>query len=189
MRTETLGMTDERYQELRRILEDRRDEIAYHVGRPGEDLYTERVLQTWGIDGHNSHTNVCSAGARAGYAFWMGMDRPNPDHENAKFVLMLSAHLESGHYFIPQAQRIIGAQMGGAKTAVIDTRLSNTASKADYWLSPHPGTESGLLLALANQLLMHGWGSLTKSPKTPMRAPSLLLRRSLSAASLRSWGR
>ena len=136
--------------------EDRRDEIVYHVGRPGEDLYTERVLQCWGIDGHNSHTNVCSAGARAGYAFWMGMDRPNPDHEKARFTLMLSSHLEAGHYFTPHAERIIDAKMGGAKSAVIDTRLSNTAAKSDYWLAPHPGTESGLLLAIANQLIQQG---------------------------------
>ena len=27
---------------------------------PGEDGYTERVLASWGVDGHNSHTNVCS---------------------------------------------------------------------------------------------------------------------------------
>jgi anaerobic selenocysteine-containing dehydrogenase len=141
---------------MRSALDDgRHDEIAYHVGRPGEDLYTERVLQAWGIDGHNSHTNVCSAGARAGYAFWMGMDRPNPDHENTKFILMLSAHLEAGHYFAPHAQRIVDATMAGAKTAVIDTRLSNTASKADYWLAPYPGTEPGLLLAMANYLIEH----------------------------------
>ena len=36
----------------------------YHVGRPGEDGYANRVLQAWGLDGHNSHTNVCSASAR-----------------------------------------------------------------------------------------------------------------------------
>src|SRR5207248_2753712 len=47
--------------EIRRlILEGRRNEIMYHVGRPGHDGYMERVLQAWGIDGHNSHTNVCS---------------------------------------------------------------------------------------------------------------------------------
>jgi hypothetical protein len=46
----------------------------YHVGRPGEDGFTERVLASWGVDGHNSHTNVCSSGARAGYHFWMGID-------------------------------------------------------------------------------------------------------------------
>ncbi|MGE5852439.1 MAG: molybdopterin-dependent oxidoreductase, partial [Deltaproteobacteria bacterium] len=53
------------------LLEERRNEIMYHVGRPGHELlYHQRILHSWGIDGHNSHTNVCSAGARAGYAFW-----------------------------------------------------------------------------------------------------------------------
>ena len=135
--------------------EGRRDEVVYHVGRPGEDMYTERVFQCWGLDGHNSHTNVCSSGARTGYAFWMGMDRPNPNHDQARFILMLSAHLESGHYFNPHAQRIVEAKMEGTKIAVIDTRLSNTASQADYWLAPHPGTEAGLLLAMANHLVQN----------------------------------
>ncbi|MFQ5879561.1 MAG: molybdopterin-dependent oxidoreductase, partial [Dehalococcoidia bacterium] len=135
------------------IQEDRRDQVVYHVGRPGEDMYTERVLMAWGVDGHNSHTNVCSASARLGYALWMGMDRPTPDHENARFILLMSAHLESGHYFQPQAQRIVGAKKRGAGVAVIDTRLSNTASQADYWLAPWPGTEAGLLLAIANYLI------------------------------------
>jgi len=142
---------------IRKALDQgRKDEIVYHVGRPGEDMYTERVLQCWGIDGHNSHTNVCSAGARAGYAFWMGMDRPNPDYENARFILMLSSHLESGHYFNPHAQRIIEGQVEhGVKIAVIDPRLSNSASRADYWLSPYPGTEAGLLLTMANHLIQN----------------------------------
>ncbi|HHY66152.1 MAG TPA: molybdopterin-dependent oxidoreductase [Alicyclobacillus sp.] len=135
------------------ILDGRKDEIVYHVGRPGEDEYTERVLKAWGVDGHSSHTNVCSSGARTGYAFWMGIDRPAPDYENARFILMMSSHLESGHYFNPNAQRIIKAQQSGAKVCVIDTRLSNTASKADYWLSPWPGTETAFLLAVANQLI------------------------------------
>ncbi|MCY0901714.1 MAG: molybdopterin-dependent oxidoreductase [Firmicutes bacterium] len=135
------------------LLEDRRDEVVYHVGRPGEDEYTERVLKAWGIDGLSSHTNVCSSGGRAGYAFWMGMDRPSPDYANSRFILMMSSHLEAGHYFNPNAQRIIEAQQKGTKIAVIDTRLSNTASKADYWLSPFPGTEASLLLAVANGLI------------------------------------
>ncbi len=50
----------------------------YHVGRPGEDGFTERVLAAWGVDGHNSHTNVCSSSGRAGYQYWMGFDRPEP---------------------------------------------------------------------------------------------------------------
>jgi len=145
---------DDIAQRIRRaITSNRRDQVVYHVGRPGEDLYTERVLMSWGIDGHNSHTNACSSSARVGYALWMGMDRPTPDHANARFILLMSSHLESGHYFVPQAQRIVEAQASGTKVAVIDTRLSNTASKSDYWLAPRPGTESGLLLAIANYLI------------------------------------
>src|SRR6266436_4416629 len=43
------------------IVERRQGEIMYHVGRPGEDGFTERVLGNWGVDGHNTHTNICSA--------------------------------------------------------------------------------------------------------------------------------
>jgi anaerobic selenocysteine-containing dehydrogenase len=140
----------------RAIVEDRGNEVMYHVGRPGEDGYTERVLAAWGIDGHNSHTNVCSSSGRAGYHYWMGLDRPSPDHANAKVILLISAHLESGHYFNPHAQRVMDGKANGAKLIVLDTRLSNTATHADYWLSPVPGSEAAILLAIASHLLRHG---------------------------------
>ena len=85
----------------------------------------------------------------------MGMDRPNPDYEHAKFILLMSSHLESGHYFNPHAQRIIDAKLRGTKVAVVDTRLSNTASQADIWLSPSPDTEAAMLLAMANHLIQN----------------------------------
>jgi anaerobic selenocysteine-containing dehydrogenase len=129
------------------------EEVMYHVGRPGHDGYMDRVLQAWGIDGHNSHTNVCSASARLGYFLWSGSDRPSPDHANAKFLLLLSAHLETGHYFNPHAQRIIEGKMAGAKIAVLDPRLSNTASHADWWLPTLPGSEAAVLLAMARVML------------------------------------
>ncbi len=138
------------------LQEGRNNEIAYHVGRPGHEGYTSRVLQAWGVDGHNSHTNICSAGARFGYAIWQFYDRPSPDHANAKFILLISAHLESGHYFNPHAQRIIEGMMDGAKLAVMDPRLSNTASMANYWMPTYPGTEAAVLLAMAKIILDEG---------------------------------
>ncbi len=137
----------------RAIEENRHNEVMYHVGRPGEDGYMPRVIQSWGVDGHNSHTNVCSAAARTGYAFWMGDDRPSPDYANARCILLISAHLETGHYFNPHAQRIIEGKQRGAKLVVFDVRLSNTASVADHWVSPWPGSEAAILLAIAKILL------------------------------------
>src|SRR5262252_6245276 len=137
------------------IVEDRKSEIMYHVGRPGEDGFTERILAAWGVDGHNSHTNICSSGAREGYQLWMGLDRPSPDHTNANVILLISAHLESGHYFNPHAQRVIDGKANGAKLIVMDTRLSNTATHADYYLAPYPGSEAAILLAIANYLIQN----------------------------------
>ncbi len=143
-------------EKLRESRARRRDGIMYHVGRPGEDGFTNRVLQAWGVDGHNSHTNICSAGARAGYAFWTGEDRPSPDHASARVILLLSAHLEAGHYFNPHAQRIMEGMEKGAKLVVFDPRLSNTAAKSDLWLPTWPGSEPTILLAIAAYLIREG---------------------------------
>ncbi|HIG04233.1 MAG TPA: formate dehydrogenase, partial [Planctomycetes bacterium] len=75
------------------LQQQRHDEVMYHVGRPGHEGSMERVLQAWGVDGHNSHTTVCSASARCGYQLAWGHDRPAPDHENAQLIFLISAHL------------------------------------------------------------------------------------------------
>lgn len=136
--------------------EDRHNEVMYHVGRPGETNYTNRVLQAWGVDGHNSHTNICSSNARIGYQSWMGHDRPSADYANAEVIFLISAHLESGHYFNPHAQRILEAQAKGATVIVCDPRLSNTGSKADHWLPTWPGTEPFLCLSIIHVMLEEG---------------------------------
>ncbi len=133
----------------------RRDGIVYHVGRPGEDAYTNRCITAWGVDGHNSHTNICSSGARAGYSLWGGFDRPSPDHAGARVILLLSSHLETGHYFNPHAQRIIEGKVSGAKLVTLDPRLSNTASMSDVWLPTWPGSEAHVFLAFANYLIQN----------------------------------
>ena len=149
---EAVGEISEKMRESRAR---RNDGIVYHVGRPGEDGYTNRAVTAWGVDGHNSHTNICSSGARAGYFFWGAFDRPSPDHSNANVILLISSHLETGHYFNPHAQRIIEAKMNGAKIITFDPRLSNTASKSDVWLPTWPGSETFVLLAIANHLIQN----------------------------------
>jgi anaerobic selenocysteine-containing dehydrogenase len=136
------------------LVEGRHNEVMIHIGRPGEDGFTERVLGSWGVDGHNSHTNVCSSGGRTGFQFWCGIDRPSPDYARAEVIYLISSHLESGHYFNPHAQRITEARARGAKVVVVDTRLSNTATHSDYWLSPYPGSEAAINLSIARHIIV-----------------------------------
>jgi len=146
---------DEISEKMRESRARRRDGIMYHVGRPGEDGYTNRCITAWGVDGHNSHTNICSAGARTGYYLWAAFDRPSPDYANARVIMLISSHLETGHYFNPHAQRIIEGKMDGAKIITFDPRLSNTASMSNVWLPTWPGSESYILLAIANHLIQN----------------------------------
>ncbi|MBT4054179.1 MAG: molybdopterin-dependent oxidoreductase, partial [Candidatus Marinimicrobia bacterium] len=147
---------DEISEKIAASLRKSKEKVVYHVGRPGHEGYAERVLKAWGVDGHNSHTNICSAGARTGYALWHKYDRPSPDHTNAKVILLASSHLETGHYFNPHAQRIMEGMMKGAKLIVMDPRLSNTASMADEWMPTYPGSESAVYLAMAKIILDEG---------------------------------
>ncbi len=68
-------------------------------------------------------------------------------YANAEVIFLISAHLESGHYFNPHAQRIIEAQSKGATVIVCDPRLSNTGSKADH-LAAHLARHRAVPLSL-----------------------------------------
>ncbi|HYL06004.1 MAG TPA: molybdopterin dinucleotide binding domain-containing protein, partial [Thermoanaerobaculia bacterium] len=55
----------------------------------------------------------------------------------------------------PHAQRIMEGKQSGAKLIVLDSRLSNTATHADVWAAPIPGSEPAIFLAIANHLVKH----------------------------------
>ena len=129
-------------------------QIIYHVGRPNENGFGPRVPQSLGIDGYDSHTNICSAGAREGTIQWANDDRNSPDWANANLIFLQSSHAaDAGHYFQQSAGLIADARKRGAKMVVLDPRLSNSAGLADLWIPAWPGTEAVLYLYLANRIV------------------------------------
>ncbi|WP_428738956.1 molybdopterin-dependent oxidoreductase [Sulfurimonas sp.] len=131
-----------------------RKTIMYHVGRPNENGFTGRVPHTMGVDSFNSHTNICSAGARQGTIQWANDDRNSPDWANADLIFLQSSHAaDAGHYFQQSAGLIADARKRGAKMVVIDPRMSNSAGIADLWIPAWPGTEAALYLYLVNRVL------------------------------------
>ena len=125
-----------------------------HVGRPNENGFGHRVPHSLGCDGYDSHTNICSAGAREGTIQWFNDDRNSPDWANAKLIFLQSSHAaDAGHYFQQAAGKIADARKKGAKLVVMDPRMSNSAGMADLWVPCWPGTEAALYLYLANRIL------------------------------------
>jgi len=43
-----------------------------------------------------------------------------------------------------------------AKIVQVESRASNTASKADYWVAPRPGTDAALALGIAHEIIKQG---------------------------------
>ena len=125
----------------------------YHVGRPGEDGYANRVLQAWGVDGHNSHTNVCSSSARLGHFLWCGADRPSPTTRTPRRSCCCRRISRRATTSIRTRSGSSNRRRSGATLITIDPRLSNTSAKADIWLPAYSGTEAALLLAIARILL------------------------------------
>ncbi len=52
---------------------------------------------------------------------------------------------------------VTAAQQRGAKLVCIDPNHSATAQRADQWISPRPGTDVALALALLDEIFSHGW--------------------------------
>lgn len=132
-----------------------RKQIMYHVGRPNEKgFHVRRVVHSWGVDGRNTHTNICSSNGRFGNIITVGDDRTAPDFANSRLIILVSSHAaDAGHYYQQHAGYIADARAKGAKLVVIDPRMSNSAGMADLWIPAWPGSEAAINLAMISRLL------------------------------------
>lgn len=130
-------------------------QIMYQVGRPNENgFHVRRVVHSWGVDGRNTHTNICSSNGRFGNIITVGDDRTSPDFANSRLIVLVSSHAaDAGHYYQQHAGYIADARAKGAKLVVIDPRMSNSAGIADLWIPAWPGTEGAINLAMISRLV------------------------------------
>ncbi len=103
----------------------------------------------------HSHTNLCSAGMRLANATWTDKDRNSPDYFKAKLMILHGKGIlgDTGHYLMSHGPRAAIARFKGAKVIAVREKYFHTDLLADYWLSPWPGTEALVWLAVANVLV------------------------------------
>ncbi|MBN2010253.1 molybdopterin-dependent oxidoreductase [candidate division KSB1 bacterium] len=77
------------------------------------------------------------------------------DITNTRYLLNLGANpLESDLNFIQFSQRLTESKVvNGLKIVTVDPRLSNTATRSDLWIPIKPGTDSVVILAIANLIM------------------------------------
>lgn len=74
---------------------------------------------------------------------------------NAEFVIFWGTGAFSANFGLtPMAEKVTSSMVGrGMKTAVIDPRLSNDASKANWWLPIKPGEDGALAMAMIRWII------------------------------------
>jgi anaerobic selenocysteine-containing dehydrogenase len=92
-----------------------------------------------------------------------GTDSPIAyDLENADYILsfgcgFLEGWGSSGRVMNAWSILRDKALEGKARVVQIESRASNTASKADLWVAPRPGTDGALALGIAHMIIKNGW--------------------------------
>ena len=124
--------------------------LGYYRGQgPGWDTnysYVCRFMNAWGSPNIFTHGHLCFTPRFIAHVVTYG-GYPEPDYENANCI-MLIGHNPVYTSAVNYAPRIVQAKERGAKLIVVDPRFTNTASKADLFLQPRPGTDGALILSM-----------------------------------------
>jgi len=151
-----------RIQKLRQ--ENRPEALAAIDGHPMEStvgLLVKRFLHAVGSPNYMTMPTLEDTYAVTNRLMF-GTDGPMAyDLENADYILSFGCGLIEGW---GSPGRVIeawgrwheGGKKSGPKVIQVESRASNTASKADGWVAPRPGTEAVLALSMAHVMIQEG---------------------------------
>jgi len=125
-------------------------------------LLIERFMQAVGSPNYIKPASIIDT-YETGNLLMLGKSNPMAyDLENADYVLSFGAGLLEGWGAPGRVMNAWGmwhdANPAKRKTKVvqIESRASNTASKADFWVAPRPGTDGALALGIVHVLIKKG---------------------------------
>ena len=84
-------------------------------------------------------------------------DEVLPDYDNARYILFVGNNASIGGVSTCRMVRFATGRKRGAKVVALDPRLSETAAKADEWISIRPGTDLDFMLAMLRVMLAEGY--------------------------------
>ncbi|MGD8229540.1 MAG: molybdopterin-dependent oxidoreductase [Desulfobacteraceae bacterium] len=159
---EALETLSDRIVTLRR--KGRPEALVAVDGNPGSSTAAHLIQRFLDAVGSPHYTRVPTAEDTYAMVNWLMQGSEGPvayDLENADFILSFGCGLIEG-WGAPG--RVLNAWglwhsaplKGKVKIVQIESRASNTASKADQWLAPLPGTEAALALGLAHVIIEEG---------------------------------
>ena len=132
------------------------------AGRSSTSLLIQRLLQAVGSPNVVTIPSMEDTEAMVNGLMQGGNGPMTHDLENADFILSFGCGLIEGWGAPGRVINAWGLWHDGppekrtVKIVQIESRASNTASKADQWVAPRPGSETALALGLAHVIIKEG---------------------------------
>jgi len=107
----------------------------------------------YGSPNYSMHSNLCDVSRKASFKMVMGHDRPLADCIQAKYILLFGWNPTSAIKWVYLPRIITRGIERGARMVVVDPYLSDTAAKAQEWVSIRPGTDGAMALAMCHVIV------------------------------------
>ncbi|MCK5487307.1 MAG: molybdopterin-dependent oxidoreductase, partial [Desulfobacterales bacterium] len=121
------------------------------------DILYDRMTKIIGSPNNISHSSLCAEAEKFGPYYTEGFwGYRQYDVTNANYILLWGADPLSANRQVSYYSKVWGDAVDRATIAIVEPRLSATATKADEWLPIKPGYDGALAVAIAHVLLTKG---------------------------------
>ncbi len=121
------------------------------------DVLYSRMTKIIGSPNNISHSSLCAEAEKFGPYYTEGYwGYRQYDVKNARYILLWGADPLAANRQVSYYSKVWGEAVDKAVIAIVEPRLSATATKADEWLPAKPGTDGALAVAIAHVLLTKG---------------------------------
>ncbi len=154
---EAIDMLAEEIMELRESEEPEKFMVTrgrYTYLRPILYSYLPQII---GSPNNISHSAICAEAEKFGPMFTEGeWAYRQYDVQNTRYIIAWGADPISSNRQVSHYSNEFGDLLDRATVAVVEPRLSSTASKSDEWLPVEPGYDGALASAMAHVILRDG---------------------------------
>ncbi len=128
------------------------------------DQTFQRFCYAYGTPNYSGNWSYCVGPKMIGYTYTYGKTghgapyMPWSDFRNSKYIMLFGTNpaVSFIHRYPRIMSDILDAKETGAKLVVVDPRFTETATKADIYVSIKPGTDAALLLAMIRTIINEG---------------------------------
>ncbi|MEZ0343571.1 MAG: molybdopterin-dependent oxidoreductase [Caldimicrobium sp.] len=122
------------------------------------DQFPKAFAKAFGTPNVVHRTTACEAARHVADEITWGYHGILPDVDHCDLLLLMGANpFEADQWARWLDRKIITNKERGLKLIVVEPRLSNAGAKAHEWIPIRPGKDVVFLLAMANELIKHGY--------------------------------